>query len=48
VHVVEFPSAAALLAYRDDARRAEHRPLLERSGAAIELRELGDVPVGGA
>ena len=43
LHLVSFPSGEAFVAYRDDARRREHRHLLETSGAGIELLELYDV-----
>ncbi len=46
LHLVSFPSDAAFVAYRDDARRREQRHLLERSGAVIELLELYDVGPG--
>jgi uncharacterized protein (DUF1330 family) len=44
VHVLSFASAGAFAAYRDDPRRAEHRDLLEASGAAVEVIEVEDVP----
>lgn len=43
VHLIEFPSEQAFSAYRGDPRRLEHAPLLERSGASIELLALEDV-----
>jgi hypothetical protein len=43
VHVVTFPSRAALAAYRDDPRRSAHASLLAESGARLELFELNDV-----
>jgi len=44
VHLVEFASAGAFDAYRADPRRAEHAPLLEASGARMELLAVEDVP----
>ena len=44
VHLVRFPSAAALDAYMDDPRRLEHRPLFEASGAVMEALVVDDVP----
>ena len=46
VHVIEFATDDGLDAYRADPRRAEHAPLLEASGAEIELLEMRDVPTG--
>ena len=43
VHVVRFPSQAALEAFMGDPRRDEHGPLLEASGAAMEVRIMEDV-----
>lgn len=43
IHVVRFPSHAALDAYMNDPRRDEHRPLLETSGAAIEVLRMDDL-----
>ena len=43
VHVVSFPSAAALETYRADPERASHQHLLERSGATLELFPVTDV-----
>ena len=43
-HIIEFPSPAAFLSYRDDPRRAPHASLLEDSGAELELLELYEVP----
>ena len=43
VHVLSFPSQEALDAYRADAVRVEHLPLLAESGAVAELLELDDV-----
>ncbi len=42
-HVVSFPDRAAFDSFRADKRRAALAPLLERSGARIELLEVGDV-----
>jgi len=44
IHLVEFASAGAFDAYRADPRRAEHAPLLETSGARMELLAVEDVP----
>ena len=44
VHLVEFASAGAFDAYRADPRRAEHAPLLETSGARMELLAVEDAP----
>jgi uncharacterized protein (DUF1330 family) len=44
VHVVEFPSRAALAAYHEDERRSAHAQLLAESGASVELLEPSDVP----
>ena len=43
VHLVWFPSAAALDAYRDDPRRAQHAALLQTANARIEVLTLDDV-----
>jgi len=40
VHLVEFPSTAAYESYRKDSRRQRLGPLLDESGASIELLEL--------
>jgi hypothetical protein len=40
VHVLHFPTAEALTAYRDDPRRAELAPALDASGATTELHLL--------
>lgn len=37
LHIVRFPDAASLAAYRADPRRAARQPELAASGAAIEL-----------
>jgi hypothetical protein len=44
VHVLSFASAAGFAAYRDDPRRAEHRPLLDASGARTEVLAVEDEP----
>ena len=43
MHIVVFPSQAALDAYRDDFRRTSQDTMLEKSGAEIELIEMDDV-----
>jgi hypothetical protein len=43
VHILRFPSQAALEAYMGDPRRHEHRPLLEASGATTEVLSVDDV-----
>lgn len=43
-HVVSFPDEAASAAYRNDPRRRAAAPLLEASGAQVELFAVGDVP----
>ena len=43
VHIIDFPSQAALQAYRDDPRRVKHADLLTSSQAQIALYELHDV-----
>ncbi len=43
VHLVWFPSHEHFAQFRADPRRAAHAPLLERSGAVMELIEGGDV-----
>jgi hypothetical protein len=45
-HLIAFDETGGLAAYRADPRRAEHAPLLEQSGAQIELLEMEDVPTG--
>ncbi|MGC9670522.1 hypothetical protein ACNTMW_28755 [Planosporangium sp. 12N6] len=42
-HVVSFPSDEHFAAYRADPRRAAGAPLLESSGAEIELLAVRDV-----
>jgi Fe-S cluster biogenesis protein NfuA len=46
VHVISFSSAGAFAAYVADARRAEHAPLLARSGASVEVLEVQEVAGG--
>ena len=43
VHLIAFDEPGGLAAYRADPRRAQHAPLLEESGAEIELLEVEDV-----
>ncbi|WP_433455002.1 hypothetical protein ACQPXS_43560 [Streptomyces sp. CA-142005] len=42
-HVVSFPGDEDFAAYRADPRRSSAAPLLESSGAAIELLAVRDV-----
>lgn len=42
-HLITFPDSEDLAAYRADPRRAAAAPLLESSGAAVELLEVRDV-----
>ncbi|MFD3699718.1 hypothetical protein ACFWUZ_26950 [Streptomyces sp. NPDC058646] len=42
-HLVTFPDSADLAAYREDPRRTAAAPLLESSGAAVELFAVRDV-----
>jgi hypothetical protein len=42
-HLVSFPSDEEFAAYRADPRRSSAAPLLESSGAAIELLAVRDV-----
>ncbi|GGX28538.1 hypothetical protein GCM10010297_57540 [Streptomyces malachitofuscus] len=42
-HVITFPDNEGLAAYRADPRRSAAAPLLESSGAVIELLEVRDV-----
>lgn len=42
-HLVSFPSDEDFAAYRGDPRRSSAAPLLESSGAAIELLAVRDV-----
>ncbi|MGE0699867.1 MAG: hypothetical protein AB7O57_12295 [Hyphomicrobiaceae bacterium] len=43
VHVLRFASRDGLDRFRRDARRTEAAPILERSGASMELIEVEDV-----
>ncbi len=43
MHVLRFASRDGLDRFRQDKRRTEAAPLLQRSGAAIELVEMQDV-----
>jgi hypothetical protein len=43
VHVIHFPSAARLDAYRADPRRAAHAGRFTESGAAVEVFTVADV-----
>lgn len=43
LHVVRFASRADFERFRADPKRLAAAPLLQRSGAAIELMELHDV-----
>jgi hypothetical protein len=43
IHVLWFPSVAALARFRKDPRRVQHAPKLTDSGASIELLQLEDV-----
>ena len=43
VHLVRFPSQAAVEAFMRDPRRDEHRPLLEASGATTDVLMMEDV-----
>ena len=43
MHVLRFGSRDGLDQFRQDERRAAAIPLLQRSGAAVELLELHDV-----
>ena len=43
LHIVSFESREALQLFRADSRREAAAPLLQRSGAAIELHEMTDV-----
>jgi hypothetical protein len=42
-HLITFPNSEDLAAYRADPRRCAAAPLLEASGAAVELRVVYDV-----
>ena len=43
VHVIWFPSASHLDAYRADPRRSAHAGLFDASGAAAEVLTVADV-----
>jgi len=43
MHVLRFTSRDGLDRFRQDKRRIEAAPLLQRSGATVELMELNDV-----
>jgi hypothetical protein len=43
IHVLWFPSEAALNAYRADPRRAAHAGLFEMSGATAEAMMVSDI-----
>lgn len=43
LHILRFPSRAQLDSFRADEARAKAQPLMELSGAAVELMELADV-----
>ncbi|MGC0373360.1 hypothetical protein [Streptomyces sp. SAI-229] len=43
-HLITFPTSGGLAAYRADPRRSVAAPLLEASGAAVELFGVRDVP----
>ena len=43
VHIVRFASRANFERFRTDPRRETATPMLQRSGAAVELIELHDV-----
>lgn len=42
-HILTFPSDGELAAFRADPRRAAAAPLLESSGAAVELLAVRDI-----
>jgi hypothetical protein len=44
VHILSFAAPESMAAYLEDPRRAEHRDLLESSGAELELIEVDDIP----
>jgi hypothetical protein len=47
IHLIQFPSAVALDAFRADPRRAAQAPLFEASGATAEMWIVEDVdPLG--
>lgn len=41
-HLITFPTSDVLAAYRADPRRSDAAPLLEASGAAVELLAVRD------
>jgi hypothetical protein len=43
-HLVSFPGDEDFAAYRADPRRSSSAPLLDSSGAAIELLAVRDMP----
>lgn len=43
LHIVSFPDDAALASFRADPERARSTPLLESSGARMEVLTLEDV-----
>ena len=47
IHLIQFPSAAALDAFRADPRRAAQASLFEASGATVELWIVEDVECPG-
>jgi hypothetical protein len=47
IHVIWFPSAANLDAYRADPRRSAHAGLFDASGAVVEALFVEDVPLSG-
>jgi hypothetical protein len=46
VHVLRFPSAGALDAYRADPGRATVAHLFEQSGTTMHLQPVADLPPG--
>jgi hypothetical protein len=43
IHLIQFPSGAALDAFRADPRRADQTHLFDASGAAAEMWSVADV-----
>ena len=43
IHIVSFQTQAALDAYQNDFRRSSQTPMLEKSGAEIEVLSMTDV-----
>ena len=43
IHIVSFPSRAALESYRSDPTRQEHLHLLQKSRAELDVLEMTDV-----